>query len=296
MSWAGRSAAVTLGMLMLTVPSSATPTAAGGPRVDGGAVPVVRVEDIGGFVTPTTLLTRLPTVTVYRDGRVMTQGPQILIFPPPALPNVQVQRLRQADVYRLARLALAAGVGSRLDVGEPAVTDVPTTRFTVRMGRAVRMTDVYALGVGDGFQSGLTPRQRANRARLSRLIGVLRDPGDLLGRHRVGRQVPYRPRAMAVVAQPWQPPSDPVPGQRAMRWRGPRLPGPSLGGWLNLRCVTVTGAALRRVLADAARANTQTPWESAGRRWLLDFRPLLPDERDCASLRAGRGFQDRPTR
>jgi hypothetical protein len=280
---------VALGMLTLTVPSLATPTAGAGPRVDGGAVPVVRVEDIGGFVLPTTLLTRLPTVSIYRDGRVITQGPQILIFPPPALPSIQVQRVWPADVHRLARLALSKGVGSRLDVGEPAVSDLPTTRFTVRIGRAVRTTDVYGLGVGDGFQSGLTPRQRANRARLSRLLTALREPGSVLGRHRVGRQVSYRPRAMAVVVRPWRPPSDAVPGQRALRWRGPRLPGPPIGGWFDLRCVTVAGAALPRVLADAARANTQTPWVSAGRRWSLDFRPLLPDEHDCSSLRARLG-------
>ena len=228
-------------------------------------------------------------MSVYRDGRVITQGPQILIVPPPALPSVQVQRVWPADVHRLVRLALTAGVGSRLDVGEPAVSDLHTTRFTVRIGRSVRTTDVYALSVGNGFQTGLTPRQRANRARLSRLITTLRDPGSLLGRHRVGRQMLYRPRAMAVVVQPWQSPSDPVPGQRAMRWHGPRLPGPPIGGGFNLRCVTVTGAALPRVLADAAHANTRTPWVSAGRTWSLDFRPLLPDERDCASLRARLG-------
>jgi hypothetical protein len=275
-------AAVALGMLMLTVPSPALPTAGAGPRLDSGAVAVVRVEDVGGFVLPAALLTRLPTVSVYRDGRVITQGPQILIFPPPALPSVQVQRIWPADAYRLARLALTVGVG-RLDVGQLPDADAPTTRFTVRIGQAVRTTDVYALR--DAFQPGLTPLQRANRARLSRLITALTDPGSLLGRHRVGRQVPYRPRALAVVVQPWRPPSDPVPGQRAMRWRGPRLPGPPVGGLFNVRCVTVTGAALRRVLADAAPANTQTPWVSDGRRWSLDFRPLLPDERDCAGLR-----------
>jgi hypothetical protein len=276
-------------MLMLAAPSLAKPTAGAGPRVDSGAVAVVRVEDVGGFVVPASLLTRLPTVSIYRDGRVITRGPQILVFPPPALPSVEVQRVWPADVYSLARLALAAGVGSRLDVGEPAVSDLPTTRFTVRIGRAVRTTDVYGLSVGNSFQTGLTPLQRANRARLSRLVATLSDPGSLLGRHRVGRQVRYHPRAMAVVVQPWRPPSDPVQGQRAMRWRGPRLPGPTLGGWFDLSCVTATGAALPRVLADATHANTQTPWVSAGRRWALDFRPLLPDERDCASLRANLG-------
>jgi hypothetical protein len=163
---------------------------------------------------------------------------------------------------------------------------MPTTRFTVRIGRDLLTTDVYALG--GGFQQGLTPRQRANRARLFRLIGSLSDPGSVLGRDRVGRQLRYRPHAMAVVVQPWRPPSE-MPGQRAFRWRGPRLPGPPVGGGLNVTCLTVTGAALQRVLADATHANEQTPWVSAGRRWMLQFRPLLPDERDCRSLRARLG-------
>lgn len=289
-SWAGRLAAVALGMLTATVPSLTAPAASAGPSVDAGAVPVVRVERIGGFVAPSALLTRLPIVSVYRDGRVISEGPQILIFPPPALPSVQVQRIAPADVYRLARLALSAGVGSPLDLGRPGVSDMPTTHFTVRIGQSLRTTDVYALSAGGAFQTGLTALQRANRTRLVRLIASLTDPASVLGPGRVGRQMLYRPHAMAVVVQPYRQPSDPLPGQRpALRWHGPRLPGAHIGGWLNLRCVTVTGAALRRVLADAAHANTQTPWLSAGRRWSLDFRPLLPDERNCASLAARLG-------
>ena len=46
----------------------------------------------GGFVTPESLLARLPIVVVYADGRVITQGPQIDIYPGPLMPNLQEQQ------------------------------------------------------------------------------------------------------------------------------------------------------------------------------------------------------------
>ena len=42
---------------------------------------IFRVSWEGGFVTPETLLARLPVVVVYADGRVITQGPVPMIYP-----------------------------------------------------------------------------------------------------------------------------------------------------------------------------------------------------------------------
>jgi hypothetical protein len=50
---------------------------------------VLRAEYTGGFISPSVLVGRLPIVSVYADGRVITEGPVEAIFPGPALPNVQ---------------------------------------------------------------------------------------------------------------------------------------------------------------------------------------------------------------
>jgi hypothetical protein len=80
-------------------------------------VAILRVDYIQGFVSPVTRATRLPIVSIYGDGRVFSEGPQIAIYPGPALPNLLIRHIPATDVDKLASRALAAGVGSKLDLG-----------------------------------------------------------------------------------------------------------------------------------------------------------------------------------
>ena len=57
---------------------------------------IFRVSWEGGFVTPETLLGRVPMVAVYADGRVITQGPVLAIYPGPFMPNLQERTLSEA--------------------------------------------------------------------------------------------------------------------------------------------------------------------------------------------------------
>src|ERR1700754_4156245 len=91
--------AVTLFLLSACARPDSTP---GGPVSEspsGDPAPVtadslvLRIERVGGFVAPDQTLDRIPTISVYGDGRVITQGPQIMIYPAPALPNIRVQQL-----------------------------------------------------------------------------------------------------------------------------------------------------------------------------------------------------------
>src|SRR3954452_19107277 len=137
-----------------------------GSRDDGGGGPagsypyapddlVLQISWTGGFVTPQMLTGRLPLVSVYGDGRVITEGPVPAIHPGPALPNVQVARLGEDDVRDLVQQALDGGVGDTADLGSPPVADVPSTRFTVFTGLETITREVYALSVSDGDGSGL---------------------------------------------------------------------------------------------------------------------------------------------
>jgi len=58
---------------------------------------------------------------------------------------------------------------------------------------------------------------------------------------------------------------------------------------LNYRCISVGGADARTMLATLRNANEVSLWSmraSPARSYQLIARPLLPDERNCASLAA----------
>ena len=247
-----------------------------------GSVLVLRVEYIGGFVTPSSLVSRLPRYSLYADGRLITDGPIEMIYPGPALPNVQVQQLDAATVQALTDRAVAAGVGETTDLGSPPIADMPSTRFTLTTAGGTVVREVHALAEhvfeGDGAETGLTEEQVAGRTRLRELLAALFD---------VGQQPPpvetYVPEAVAAVATPWLDPEDDL-AHPEQPWPGPALPGESVGGPLDVGCVVATGEQAPAVLAAAATANAATPWLSGGTRWSVAFRPLLPDESGCADL------------
>jgi hypothetical protein len=244
---------------------------------------VLRVEQTGGFVSVESLVTRVPDLTVYGDGRVIAPGPVMAIYPGPALPNIQVQKVTAQAVRTLVGLAVAAKVGAALDFGQPSVSDGTSTRITVLTSSGKQVSTVYMLGM----DNGLTPGQRAARAPLRDLVAKLGDLPGTLGADEVGPSNPYTPHALAAVDSPWV--GDPAAGgltEPERAWPGPGLPGDKIGpSGGNLSCVTVSGSQLATVLDTAGQANQLTPWTWDGERYRMRFRPLLPDESSCADLR-----------
>ncbi|MGY1687491.1 hypothetical protein ACI8AK_18060 [Geodermatophilus sp. SYSU D00867] len=238
------------------------------------AGPVLQVEHTGGFVPPEDLATGLPLVTVYGDGRVFTEGPQIEIWPSPALPNVQVTEVGEATVRDLLDRAVDAGVTEDADLGEPPVADAPTTRITLTTGEGTAVREVYALAeTPDG---SLTPEQAEARGRLQDLVD------ELTGLAAAGPAESYVPQTVAAVVQPHTG-GDPEFPQPDVAWPGPGLPGTPLGA--GLTCVSATGQQAADVLAAAATANVLTPWATPdGARWSIAFRPVLPHETGCTDL------------
>lgn len=282
-----------LSLLVLTTAcAQAASPGSGGTESPGPMVPtaftdddvVLRVEYVGGFMLPEALVTRVPTVTVYGDGRVITDGPVIAIYPGPALPNLQVQRISREDVVRLAERAVAAGVGRTTDFGQPMVADAPSTRITVLTVTGHKHAEANALD----FESTpeLTEDQQAARAKLRELIAALTDLPATLGADAVGPAEPYRPAALAAVASPWtEPDDDALPAPPELAWIGPPLPGEENVKVHGVHCVTVTGSDAAELFARAMEATVLTPWVSGGERWRVAFRPLLPDESGCSDLR-----------
>ena len=77
---------------------------------------VLRIEQSGGFVAVQYNLTRMPMLSLYGDGRYVTPGPQIEIYPGPALPALAQQRLTPEAIHLLhpGRDRRRAGHGSQL--------------------------------------------------------------------------------------------------------------------------------------------------------------------------------------
>ena len=103
------------------------------PRAAEGLV--LRAEYTGGFVSPSVTAARLPLVSVYADGRVLSEGPVAAIYPGPALPNLQEQQIDQGAVQDLVDRAMAAGVAETSDLGTPPVADATSHPVHPRHGR-----------------------------------------------------------------------------------------------------------------------------------------------------------------
>jgi len=290
----GARAAATAGFLLLFSAACAAQNAGAAP---GNAGPgeyangslALRVDYTGGFVTPTMLLTRLPAISVYGDGRVITQGPIILPYPGPALSDLQVQTISTADVNELVEQAVAAGVGTATDLGTPLIADASSTRFTLWTESGTEVFEVYALDEATGLSSGLNADQQVARDKLRVFAESVTDLSALLGDESLRDAEPYSPTAIAAIAEPWAAGDEGIGDQPEVAWPGPELPGESIGGGLNLGCVTVTGDVVRELVEAVASATTATPWTSGGERWTISLRPLLPHETGCADLTASAG-------
>ncbi|GAB3362250.1 hypothetical protein [Modestobacter lapidis] len=252
---------------------------------------VLQVSYTGGFVTPEMLAARLPLVSVYADGRVITEGPVPAIYPGPAWPNVQVQEIDRQAVHTLVERARAAGVTETGDLGTPPLADVPSTRFTLATATDTAVREVYGLTEVGGLDpggSGLSDEQIAARAELRGFLDALTDLPGTLGPDAVSPVRSYRPEAVAAVVRPWTATGDgnePDLVHPEMPWPGPDLPGEPVGPLPDLSCVTATGEQAQAVASAAQAATSATPWVTDdGARWAVTFRPLLPHESGCDDL------------
>ncbi len=235
---------------------------------------VLRVEQRGGLVPQPLRLTALPSWTLVGDGRVITPGPVIAIYPGPLLPNLGVVRLSEKGVQQVLRQVAATNLfdrDRRLD-GGANVADAPETVVTLHAdGREVTVT-AYALGINPE-----TGDRRALAALLERLTTLEQwMPADGWTAKQSSAYSPAAYRLLvrtadtdkgdggiAVNLAPWPTASDPLTGSELVP------------GW---RCSLATGADARRWSAALRAANSLTRFEAAGHRYQVAPRPLLPDE------------------
>ncbi len=259
-----------------TLEPTAMPEPSPSDLADGNSkVAVVRIEWLGGFVAPQSTMVRYPSVAMYADGRVITEGPQIDIYPGPALPNLQVTHYTQHGVDQVLQWATDAGLtGEDHLVGRP-MPDAGMIVFAVTTADGA----VHTISVAD--ISGDDPAVAAAR----RFQDVMLNLRSWLADDVASDETPYPYDRLRVISFPANPANMPDPGLATTRdW--PLGPLDSLGMPLMMegyRCVVVSGADLDTLRPSAENSNQLTLWQSGDQLYQLILHPLLPDDEECPS-------------
>jgi len=273
-------------------PPGSPPAASPGPTdVPNGSVPpgdrtglLLRIDVGGGLVPPQVPLVQLPQVAIYADGRMITPGPLIEIYPGPALPNIQVTMLSGVGLARVVDLARAAGlVGPDRVLQAQGIADAPATVFTAVLDGQRHVTSAIALGSESGIavpDADLAVR-RALLALEQALVDIRSVPGSIVGDDR-----PYTWTALRVVVTSDLGTGDPQVRPGVIGW--PLRPGLDAFGEAvvadgSLRCGVLEGEQLATIRAALAQSNELTRWQSGATQYRLLLRPLYPEESGCVT-------------
>jgi len=257
------------------------------PSIARGTAPedlLLRWGYEGGFTPPEYQLTNLPSFSLYGDGTIVRPGPQIEIYPGPAVPALEAVHVDDEAVASILDAAFEAGldtVGDLTDMGSVGIADAPETVFTLRAGGVDRAVRVYALGELSGKPPGMPDDEYEARQELIELIDRLGSLETWLPEGSIGASDAYHVTGVrAFVSRHRDQAGLPQP---EIEWPLD-VPLRDLGedAGAGYRCVVVTGPEWTERLEPAAmQANQLTPWTSGGRRYAIAFRPLLPDEAAC---------------
>jgi hypothetical protein len=278
-----------LALLAVLVSSCADPSPGDGspaPAISHGTAAddlVLRWGYEGGFTPPEYQLTNLPVFSLYGDGTIVRPGPQIEIYPGPALPALEVVRVDEAGVQAILEAAFDADldtVGDLTDMGSVGVADAPETVFTLGAGGVDRSVRVYALAEAGGQFPGMPDEEFAAREALLGLVEDLSSLETWLPEGSFSASTVYEAPGVRAFIAAYTGQAD-LP-QEAMEWPlGIPLRGAGVDAGAGFRCLAVTGEDWPALAPTVRQANQLTPWTSGGRRFSVSFRPLLPDENDC---------------
>jgi hypothetical protein len=245
---------------------------------------ILRVANEGGFVPYEYTLGSTPFWSLFGDGTLIVPGPQIEIYPGPALPNLTATPLSEDGIQAILEAARDAGLmDGDANYGNQCIADAATTVFTTDADGQTSVVSAYALDVGEPAGTCGNGKDADARARLAEFQAKLTDLRSWLPDGSLGTERPYDPTEMRVYVLPYQ--GDAELPQDPIEWPlEPPLDAfgePVQNAPAATRCGVVTGEDLATLLAAAKDANALTPWTSGGTDYQLIFRPLLPDEHAC---------------
>jgi hypothetical protein len=260
---------------------------------------IVKIEYAGGFMMPQSLITRLPLFVLFGNGCYVVQGPQIEIYPAPALPNLQETCLSEEGVQEILAKAKAAGLlDGDAEYGNDMIADAATTVFTVTANGQTSTVSAYALEM-DATMAGstMTDEEKEARAKLATFLQEMTGLESWIEPAMIVEPAhEYEIERMQIAVLPADSPSAPQPeGIEVQTLDWPLTTDlatfgtPYLTG--EFSCGVVEGADLTTLMESLREANELTHWVSpsaatpgaeGGEEYILFLRPLFPGEEPCA--------------
>lgn len=244
---------------------------------------VLQVERQGGFAPAAQAFAQVPSLTVYADGRAIVTGPQIAIYPAPALPNLLVHDVSDEQLAALIELASQAGlVAEPPDYGQPPIADALTTEVTLSVNDVSYVHQAYALDFALNLPGaeqeqplhGVSEQEQQARDALSQFIDAATQLVSAAG---AGHD--YEPEAFAIVASATDGDTTDA-GELGVE--------PTVLPWpIDIRldavgeCAVVDGVTAETLYATLLDANMLTRFEQDGTVYEVATRPLLPGEDEC---------------
>lgn len=252
---------------------------------------VVRYELVGGFAPAQQHLTEMPVFSLFGDGLAVQPGPQIAIYPPPALPSLIFKTLTPAGIEAILAQADIAGLlqGDQQWLGlSDRVADAFTGVLTLTVNGETSQIEVYAPGMTDlEVSDDLSDEELEFRARFSAFIEQLHNLESWLPADAIAEpEDEYPLQRLQIVSQPADlaPPSDPSVEPDQVEWPLDR-PLTELGEPVKVvedgRCFVLEGEDFKTVMDALRDATAITRWSSNGKLYVLYPRPLLPNEVGC---------------
>jgi hypothetical protein len=235
------------------------------------------------------LLGRVPIVVVYADGRVITQGPQIEIFPGPLMPNLVERTLSATALERLIELARDKDLLRNADYDFPGIADAPDTVLEINLDGTAYRISAYALfeaGIEADIETGETQLDKATvdgRAALREFIDALTgipaaDFTDEEHSYKYDALRLYWSKAEIARDSEFPRERPPIAWPLAdLATAGETVDNPAI----DVRCQVLEGTDLAEVLPLLSGANGLSVFESEDAFYTFIPRPLLPGESGC---------------
>ncbi len=229
-----------------------------------------RIESEGGFAPVEWLLRRGPVYTLMTDGRLISEGVVIAIFPGPLVPPYQVTMLTEGETTQIREMIERMGLpGMTHEIDDSAanfVADATTETIVYRDANGTHRYSVYALGLTEDRPSSEATRVFAELRSILDEIAATRESS------------PYTPERVRVLA------GAAVINSEFEDLRPWPLSDTELSGWDELNdtwsCRAFEGEVLD-LFTDATETTTWTnPTPGADDLTLL-VRGLHPGEDDC---------------
>jgi hypothetical protein len=266
-----------------TNPGSGSPSSGAISHATGAGDLVIQVGSEGGFIAPSFSLKQIPQFSLFGDGSILTPGVEPAIYPGSALPSIEQQMVTEAGIQAILRSAIAAGLENAKDYTDfVGVADMSTTVLTFQADGISHTVKVYALGAPSERPAGMSTEEFQARKALAQFVDDLGTLQKWLPAGSLGSTQPFDGSGARLFVSAYQP--DAQLTEPAKAWPL----DPPLGSFgtpstdMGTRCGVVTGQDWTATLLPLAKdANSLTPWTSAGQRYAISFRPLLPNETSC---------------